>query len=153
MSKQVPFLVFLVLISAIAFFIGKNKDIISSLPFLAQSASATPAPAASLPLAIDSPAVTAAYAHYYVSGKIMEIRDSQDTKQLVLDSEEQNLPELFISQTTVIARISPPYDLAKAQNIKLQELTAGMTVDVYLEYDLRAKTWKVPYVYVPADRN
>lgn len=159
MKKQFPLILFLVLVAvlvAVFYWNGGKKLTGQDAGTETQKTDASANNSASnplLPLSVDSKAVTGALVHYFVSGKIKEIKEANEGKQLVLDSEEKNLPMLVIGDKTRISKITPPYSENTSKFIKIDELKPGMVVDLSIEYDLRSKMWSLQDVFVPADRN
>lgn len=129
--------------------VGKSSDQRQSV---SPSPSATSSETANYPIALDNKQVTGAYARYFVTGKIKEIKANDTGSELVLEQMD-GIPQLIIGQNTRVSRISLPYSAQTTVPIKVGDLAVGMVVDVSMEYDLKNKTWNTWDVYVPADRN
>lgn len=106
-----------------------------------------------LPIAVDNSNITGAYAHYYITGRVREVLKTETQSELVLDLDDESLPKLVIDTATRFWTIKLPYSTQNMKAAALSDIAAGKTVDVSIEYDLRAKNWIVRDVYLPEDRN
>jgi len=108
-----------------------------------------------LPIPLSHPRVSSVMIHYFLTGVVQEVRQVQGGSELVLrDTLQGNgFPVLLIAPETRVERISPPYGQNTSKITKTSDLKPGLTVDLSIEYDLRAKSWGLRDVFIPTDRN
>ncbi len=107
----------------------------------------------SLPVPVDSPNVGSAFAHYFFTGSVKEVKKGAEGSVLVLYVTNDKIPEFPLAADTRIARISQPYSAETSQMVSVAALKAGLVVDVSAEYDLRSGQWFTRDVFIPTDRN
>ena len=110
-------------------------------------------PILGLPVPIDGPNVGGAFAHYFFTGSVKEVKKSGEGSVLVLYVTNDAIPEFPLGPDTRIARISQPYSAETSRMVSVNELKAGLVVDVSAEYDLRSGQWLTRDVFIPTDRN
>lgn len=162
MKKYFPLIVFIILVAAIAFvFFGGRKNIFNfSAKIESKENQETFSPQPSfnpsfpaLPIGLDTPGVRAAYARYFLTGKIKEINTTDSGREIIFDTTDASLPKIVTDGQTRFWRISAPYSQETMTAAETSDIVSGMIVDISIEYDLAAKTWIVRDVYVPDDRN
>ena len=106
----------------------------------------------SLPVSATSKNVNGVSVHYFFTGKLKELKETTNGIQIIYENPDPDMPELFVTDTTRVSKITPPYDLNHVI-IKTNELKSGQTVVISAEYNLLNSSWKLLDVYLATDRN
>ncbi|HEV8601748.1 MAG TPA: hypothetical protein VGQ87_04110 [Patescibacteria group bacterium] len=105
-----------------------------------------------LPIALDNSSVGSAFVHYFLTGKLQQVTSVAEGTKISLEN-SVGLPDLIITHSTRISRITPPYETSKPIPLSIKDLKPGQTLDLSLEYDLNHQVWFLHDVFLPTDKN
>lgn len=106
-----------------------------------------------LPISLTSPNVGQVLVHYFLTGTIKKLENSTEGTQIIVDTKDQSIPKITLTNQTRISKIAPPYSAETSLPLRISDLKAGVNIDISAEYDLREKIWIIRDVFVPTDRN
>ena len=105
-----------------------------------------------LPIAPESPNVSNVLIHYFFTGTLKELKKAADGTEIILADADPNLPDIIVTNTTRVQKISPPYE-SNATPINVNTLKPGQRIDISAEFDLKTGAWFVLDVFFATDRN
>ncbi len=108
-----------------------------------------------LPVPLGSPNVGLMFIHYFFSGSIKELKKADSGTQIILNTDNKDIPEIVATVNTPIAKVKVPVPAnpTPPSNLSLSQLQVGQNVDVSMEFDPVLKHWLVLGIFLPSNKN